>query len=103
MLTIAAALSLFLAHPAPLDMPRAEAYLVNDGESIRLEDRYSVDDLWTSRAVLGRWEDDDGRFFTLSRLDVVPPKFAEAPVTRTGYTKDEALLDVKDDLGLRDQ
>ena len=101
--TLAAAFSLFLAHPAPLDMPRAEAYLVNDGESIRLEDRYSVDDLWTSRAVLGRWEDDDGRFFTLSRLDVVPPKFAEAPVTRTGYTKDEALLDVKDDLGLRDQ
>ena len=61
--TLAAAFSLFLAHPAPLDMPRAEAYLVNDGESIRLEDRYSVDDLWTSRAVLGRWEDDDGRFF----------------------------------------
>lgn len=98
---LAAALSLFFAHPAPLDMPRAEAYFVKDGDELRLEDRYNVDDLWTSRAVLGRWEDDDGRYFTLSRLDIVPPKFAEAPVTRTKYTADEALIDPKKDEDLR--
>ena len=55
MLILAA--SLFFAHPTPLDMPRAEAYLVREGGVRRLEDRFNTLDLWTSRAVLGRWED----------------------------------------------
>ncbi len=97
------AASLFFAYPAPVDMPRAEAFFVKDGSSLRLEDRYRPDDLWVSRAVLGRWEDDDGRFFTLSRLDVAPPKFTDSALTRSAYTKEEVIIDPKDDLELRDQ
>ena len=96
------AVSLFFTHPAPLDMPRAEAYYVSGEGRQWLEDRFDEVDLWTSRAVLGRWEDDDGRFFTLARLDVVPPKFKAMPVTRTSYTANEARIDPKDDLELRD-
>ena len=69
MLILAA--SLFFAHPTPLDMPRAEAYLVREGGVRRLEDRFNTLDLWTSRAVLGRWEDDDGRAFMVAKLDVL--------------------------------
>ena len=59
MATAILAASLFFCHPAPLDMPRASAYLVSDTSgAIRLEDRYDELDLWTSRAVLGRWTDD---------------------------------------------
>ena len=78
------ALSLFLTNPAPLEMPRAESYLVRaDGRS-RLEDRYDRLDLWTSRAVDGRWIDDDGRVFTLATLAERPPALASAEAeTRT--------------------
>ncbi len=45
---------MWFAHPAPLDMPRAEAYLVTEGNgTMRLEDRYDELDLWTANAVLG--------------------------------------------------
>ena len=68
------ALGLWFVHPAPLDMPRAEAYFVKDGTgALWLEDRYSTLDLWTSQAVLGRWEDDEGRVFAVAKLDAVPP------------------------------
>ena len=99
-MTILAAISLsvFFSHPMPLDMPRAEAYLVSSGDSRRLEDRFNVQDLWTSRAVLGRWEDDDGRCFTVSRLDKTPPVFAEKTMTRTEYTASEATIDKRKDL-----
>ena len=46
--------SLFFTTPAPLDMPRAEAYLVKEGGLRRLEDRFNRLDLWTSRTVTGR-------------------------------------------------
>ena len=61
--------SLFFTEPTPLDMPKAEAYLVRENGEMRLEDRYDRLDLWTSQAVVGRWTDADGRVFTLSRLD----------------------------------
>lgn len=98
------AVSLFFTHPAPLDMPCAEAYFVKGADgSLRLEDRYDVNDLWTSRAVLGRWEDDDGRVLTISRLDTVPPLATETTLTRKAYTADEIVLDPKKDTDLRDQ
>ena len=79
-------LSLFLTNPAPLEMPRAEAYLVRDGDRSYLEDRFDRLDLWTSRAVDGRWVDDEGRVFTLATLAVRPPALASgATETRVRY------------------
>ena len=67
--------SLFFVRAMPLDMPRAEAYLVTEPSGrMRLEDRYDELDLWTSRAVLGRWIDDSGRLFTVARLHEVAPE-----------------------------
>ena len=66
--------ALFFAEPMPLDMPRAEAYLVRDSDgSSRLEDRFSDLDLWTSRTILGRWFDESGRLFTVARLSELAP------------------------------
>ena len=92
MLLVAA--SLWFANPAPLDMPRAEAYLVTEpnGE-MRLEDRYDEMDLWTSRAVSGRWEDDDGRVFTLARIGKRAPAFAGATMTRESFVANETAID----------
>ena len=79
-------LSLFLTNPAPLEMPRAEAYLVRDGDRAYLEDRFDRLDLWTSRTVDGRWIDDEGRVFTLATLAVRPPALASgAAETRVQY------------------
>mgnify|MGYP003313555418 CR=1 FL=1 len=97
MLILAA--SLFFTTPAPLNMPRAEAYLVQEDGRYRLEDRYQTMDLWLNRAVMGRWEDDEGRTFILSRLDVQPPPLAvEAAVTRVDYAKSLVSVGRKDDL-----
>jgi len=66
-------LSVFLTAPAPLDMPRAEAFLVREDGRVRLEDRYNRLDLWISQAVVGRWTDEEGRVFLLADLDMEPP------------------------------
>jgi len=71
MLLLAA--SLFFTNPLPLDMPKAEAYLVQEDGRYRLEDRFDALDLWVSHAVLGRWYDEEGRTFVLAKLDVKPP------------------------------
>ena len=85
-MTILLATSLFLADPAPLDMPRAEAYLVREDGVQRLEDRFDKLELWLNQAVIGRWTDDDGRLFVLSALDWEPPAIAtEETLTRTDY------------------
>ena len=65
--------SLFFTEPAPLDMPCAEAYLVRERGTLRLEDRYDRLDLWTSQTVVGRWFDEDGRLFVLADLAFEPP------------------------------
>ena len=92
MLLVAA--SLFFTNPAPLDMPRAEAYLVREGGLRRLEDRYNRLDLWTSRTVTGRWVDDEGRVFTLAVLAVAPPSVGvDETVTRVGYEADVVRFD----------
>ncbi|MGN0832491.1 MAG: hypothetical protein ACI4RD_02425 [Kiritimatiellia bacterium] len=79
-------LSLFLTDPAPMDMPRAEAFLVREDGALRLEDRYDRLDLWITQAVLGRWADEEGRGFMLARLDVRPPLVGqEETLTRVAY------------------
>ncbi len=79
-------LSLFVTTPAPLEMPRAEAFLVRENDRYRLEDRYNRLDLWTSQAVVGRWIDDEGRIFLLADLTVEPPSAgAHQTMTRTDY------------------
>ena len=49
MLLLAA--SLLFTDPLPLDMPRAEGYLVRERGVCRLEDRFNKLDLWVSQSV----------------------------------------------------
>ena len=87
MTTLLIAASLFFTNPAPLEMPRAKAYLAHEDDRTWLEDRFDPLDLWTSRSVDGRWIDDDGRTFVLATLATRPPALANAtPETRTSYT-----------------
>ena len=80
------ALSLFFTDPMPLDMPRAEAYLVREDGVSRLEDRFDRMDLWMTQAVIGRWSDEKDRSFLLSALDTCPPTIDRATVlTRAEY------------------
>ena len=80
------ALSLFFTDPMPLDMPRAEAYLVREDGVSRLEDRFNRMDLWMTQAVIGRWSDEKDRSFLLSALDTCPPTIDRATVlTRVEY------------------
>ena len=100
---LALAASLFFTTPAPLDMPRAEAYMVRSSDGTqRLEDRYDVFDLWLYRAVDGRWMDDDFRVFVLSSLDFLPPALHGAETeTRVSYESQRVAADPKDDGQLR--
>lgn len=88
--------SLFITNPLPLDMPRAESFLIREGDRQFLEDRYNRMDLWISQAVLGRWMDDDGRVFTLSKLDCEPPAIEQdASETRMDYAKGRVMFDCR--------
>ena len=79
-------LSLFFTDPAPLDMPRAEAYLVREDGVSRLEDRFNRLDLWMSQALIGRWTDERDRTFLLFALDACPPSVSRSDtLTRTEY------------------
>ena len=79
-------ISLFFTNPAPLDMPRAEAYLVREGGVSRMEDRFNRMDLWLSQALIGRWIDEEGRMFLLSALDTCPPTISRTDTqTRVDY------------------
>ena len=90
---ILAVLSLFFTEPAPLDMPRAEAYLVRENGAMRLEDRYDRNELWASQAVVGRWMDADGRIFTLANLDWKAPSVElDETVTRAVYAAKRAPM-----------
>ena len=94
---------MWFAHPAPLDMPRAEAYLVTEGNgTMRLEDRYDELDLWTANAVLGRWTDDDGRILELSKLAYAPPRFDDVSSTRARYVADLVRIE-RDNEYVRDE
>ena len=94
-----AAASLWFAQPAPLDMPRAESYLVTESTGeMRLEDRYDETDLWLSRTVSGRWRDGDGRVFTLARMATAAPRLGGAVKTRAEFVASETAIDPKKDL-----
>ena len=57
----------------PLDLPRAEAYLVTRDGSSFLEDHFDTFDLWTMGTLRGRWRDAAGNRLYLARLDSRPP------------------------------
>ena len=91
------AASLFFTNPSPLEMPRAQAYLVKEKGVYRLEDRFDKTDLWISRAVDGQWRDDDGREFLVASLaEAVPPIAKERPVTRSDYASGTVPIGKKD-------
>lgn len=81
------AMPLFAAQtPLPLEMPRAASYIVSHGEGKSIVDRYDLADLWTARAVKGRWIDPEGRVLTLARLDTHVPYGSDADaMTRADY------------------
>ena len=84
------ALSLFFTEPAPIDMPRAEAYLVRESGVCFLEDRYLRIDLWGAQAMLGRWIDADGRVFGLAQFGVSPPMTGfDESVTRVTFEEEK--------------
>ena len=86
-------ISLFFTNPAPLDMPRAEAYLVREDGVSRLEDRFDRTDLWMSQALIGRWTDDADRLFLLSALGTCPPAIDRSGTqTRVGYESRKAPM-----------
>lgn len=85
---------------APLDMPRAEAFLAKRGGEMRLVDKYSTLDLWVSQTVLGRWYDDEGRIAVWSELkNELPPLTGEVQ-TRTEYEQGLKPLSLKDEESL---
>ncbi len=66
--------SLADATSAPLELPKAESFLVTTSSGDRrLEDRFDTYDLWTAQAVRGRWRDSDGNVLYLARLSRRPP------------------------------
>ena len=74
------------ATAAPIDLPKAEAYLVTSTDGRRLEDRYDSFGLWTSAAVRGRWRDADGNTLLVARLASLPPDEALGAVrTRLSF------------------
>ena len=95
------AASLFFTNPSPLEMPRAQAYLVKEKGVYRLEDRFDKTDLWISRTVDGSWRDDYGREFLLATLaNAVPPLEKDAPVTRADYVAALSPIGKKDSAAL---
>lgn len=76
----------WFAEPAPLEMPRAEAYLATEKDGkMRLVDKYDTLDLWTAREVAGRWTDSDGRVFLAAEIDAVPPDGESTRATLAAY------------------
>ncbi len=89
--------SLFFANPSPMEMPKAQAYLVKEKGVYRLEDRFDKTDLWISRAVDGQWRDEKGREFLLATLaEAVPPIAKDGPVTRADYAAGTVPIGRKD-------
>lgn len=101
-LLLATVSSILAADPLPLDMPRAEPYLVREGSRRYMEDRFNRLDLWVSRTVDGRWMDDDGRVFTYSTLREFPPSrmSADTTLTRSAYVRSAGPV-AEDDVASR--
>ena len=95
------AASLFFTTPSPMEMPRAQAYLVKEDGVYRLEDRFDKTDLWITRTVDGSWRDDDGReFLVASLVEAVPPIEKGKPVTRSDYATGTLPIGKKDSAAL---
>lgn len=95
-LAAAAAAAAFFATPAPVDMPRAESYLVTSASGEKyIEDRYSEIDLWTAKTATGQWFDDAGRVFFLARIASAPPSEPYSFVTRSAAGRNETPLEAR--------
>lgn len=74
------------AKAEPVEMPRANAYLVEEDKGFRLEDRYSVFDLWRADALRARWTDIDGSRLSLCRIrQKTPGDMDDADRTRADF------------------
>lgn len=89
---------------APIDLPRAEAYLMSteDGKR-RLEDRFNTADLWIAMTLRGRWIDVEENTLWISRLTHRHPQSGEGETsTRSAFysflPKFEIDKESKDDL-----
>lgn len=81
---------------APMDLPRAEAYLVTQKGESRLEDRFNVFDLWEAFTVRGRWRDAGGNTLTIARLAAELPEVQpDLTQTRVEFSKSLKPLSVK--------
>lgn len=81
----------------PAEMPKAEAYLVQEDGRIRLEDRFDTFDLWAALAVRGRWRDARGNEFSIVRLSAaVPDDQLGTTRTRAEFRKRLKPLEAKD-------
>ncbi len=80
------------ASAAPIDLPRAEAYLMTSTAGRRLEDRFDTFGLWTAATVRGRWRDEAGNTLLLARLTHLPPDDVPGTVrTRLAFRAAQAL------------
>lgn len=89
--------TLFFAEPMPVDMPRAEAYMTKAEGKIYLEDRYLPLELWQSKAIVGRWMDDEERLFTLFRINRARPVLTADTMTRAEFDNTVGNIGYKDD------
>ena len=82
----------------PMEMPKAEAYLVTDDGKNRLEDRFDTFDLWMALTVRGRWRDASGNEFCIARIVAELPYYQMSTTsTRAKFRKSLKPLGVKDD------
>lgn len=56
------------AKAEPVEMPAATAYLVSDGDGMRLEDRFDTFDLWRSESLRACWKDESGNRFQIGHI-----------------------------------
>ena len=95
--------SLFFTTPSPVDMPKAEGWIVREKDRIRVEDRFDVDDLWYARTVTGCWLENEGeRAFLLADLAYLPPALG-GKKTRAEYETTLTVPDRRDPYQLRQQ
>lgn len=94
---------MFFTTPAPVEMPKAEGWIVREKNRIRVEDRFDVCDLWYSRSVTGCWLENEGeRAFLLADLEFLPPAL-DGRKTRTEFEKSLKRPDRRDQYRLRQQ
>lgn len=78
----------------PLDLPRAEAYLVSSSQGQELEDRFDSFELWHCASIRGRWRDAAGNQLLIARIDSLPPDDAPGAVrTRKSFRSALAAMD----------